>query len=196
MCVLLPLFNHDCSGIAFNIKWSSVNTTTALKVNRAVCFIVSWSQPLHLKKLNDSKVNVAFEGIIISFTLHSESGCNAERWSAERHNVPYFRATEQLVQLTERDRERQGDYVVRERERKRDRERERERGKGGRQGLRSGDKTMYTACTCCLKNNRKGFALNDSEERWNIYWGETFMYALSMNSLLCGHIISWSCILC
>lgn len=185
-CVLLPLFNHDCSGTAFVIEWSSASTTTALKVNRAVCFIVSWSQPLHLKKLNDSKVNVALEGIIISFTLHSESGCNAERWSAERHNVPYFRATEQLVQLTERDRERQGDCVVRERE----------RGKGGRQELRSGDKTVYTACTCCPKNNRKGFALNDSEQRWNIYWGETFMYALSMNSLLCGHIISWSCILC
>lgn len=40
-----------------------------------------------------------------------------------------------------------------------------------------GDKTVYTTCTCCPKNNRKGFALNDSEQRLNIYWGERFMYA-------------------
>lgn len=47
-----------------------------------------------------------------------------------------------------------------------------EREKGGKQKCRSEDKTVYTACTCCLKNNRKGFALNDSEQRLNIYGGE------------------------
>lgn len=59
---------------------------------------------------------------------------------------------------------------VKEREREREREsKQKERERGKREGWRCGDKTMYTACTCCLKNNRKGFALNDSEQRLNIY---------------------------
>lgn len=31
------------------------------------------------------------------------------------------------------------------------------------------EKPVYSACTCCPKNNRKGFALNDSELTLNIY---------------------------
>lgn len=148
-------------------------------MNLPVYFIVSWSQPLHLKKLYDSKVNGAFEGIIISFTLHSDSGFNTERWSTERHNVPYFRATEQLVQLTERESERV--CVVRYRGLKEGGNR-----KVGGCGQKVGIKC---ACTCCPKNNRKDFALNDSEQSWNIYWGERFMSDTYMNSLLWPHYI-------
>lgn len=72
--------------------------------------------------------------------------------------MPYFRATEQLVQLTKRGRENEGEM-------ERDGGKEREKGRDGEVG----DKTVYTTCTCCPKNNRKGFALNDSEQRLNIY---------------------------
>lgn len=78
-----------------------VKTLLWVEVKLTVDSIVSWSQPVQWK-LNDSRVNSASEGIIISFTLHSDSGCNTERWSTERHDAPHFRATEQLVQLTER----------------------------------------------------------------------------------------------
>lgn len=91
--------------------WSVSIGSLHAKVNFSVDFIVSWSQPLNLLKLKDGEVNAALEGIIISFTLHSDSWSNTERWSTERHDVQYFRATEQLVQLTEKytpEREREG----------------------------------------------------------------------------------------
>ena len=116
-----------------------------IQLNLTGDFIVSWRQPLNLKKLNDGKVNVALEGIIISFTLHSDSRCNIGLWSTERHDVLNFRATEQLVQLTERD--------PRETEREREREREREccGGRGGEVGINP----------FWPENSRKDFGFND-----------------------------------
>lgn len=60
----------------------------------------------------------------------------------------------------------------------------------GRLRPRSRDKTMYTLS----KNNRKGFALNDLEQKLNIYSGERFMYDTSMNSLLWPHYIMFQCL--
>lgn len=121
------------------------------KVNFSVDFIVSWSQPLNLLKLKDGEVNAALEGIIISFTLHSDSWSNTERWSTERHDVQYFRATEQLVQLTEKytpEREREG------------------RGKrGGDRKWKEWEEWVEEGWKPrCPQNPKKGFVLNDSEE--------------------------------
>lgn len=67
-----------------------------------VYLIVSQNQPLHQRSLTNAKVNVAFEGIIVSFTSHSDSGSSAEQWATERHDEPCFRATEQGREREER----------------------------------------------------------------------------------------------
>lgn len=94
-----------------------------------VYLVVSQNQPLHQRSLTNAKVNVAFEGIIVSFTSHSDSGSSAEQWATERHDEPCFRATEQG-----RERERREGGERREgagRKEERGREGGRERRKNG-----------------------------------------------------------------
>lgn len=92
-----------------------------------VYLVVSQNQPLHQRSLTNAKVNVAFEGIIVSFTSHSDSGSSAEQWATERHDEPCFRATEQG-----REREEGG----RREERGSRKERGEGQGRGGERGER------------------------------------------------------------
>lgn len=70
-----------------------------LTLSKAVAFLKRAWLKGERKVTNSS---VALQQFIISFTSHSYAGCSADWWSVERLNLVCFRATGQLVQLTER----------------------------------------------------------------------------------------------